>query len=38
MRLASLGLLAALALACCATNPVSIETKDAMLVLDKKPT
>ena len=38
MRLGYLGLLPALALACCATNPLSIETKDAMLVLDKKPT
>ncbi len=38
MRLAPLPLLVALVLAGCATNPVSIETKDAMLVLDKKPT
>jgi hypothetical protein len=38
MKFASHGLLAALALASCATNSVSIETKDAILVLDKKPT
>ena len=38
MRLASLALPAALAFAGCATNPVSIDTMDAVLLLDKKPT
>ena len=38
MRFVSLPLLAALALAGCATHPVSIDTMDAKLVLDKKPT
>jgi len=38
MRLATPVMLAALALASCATTPVSINTVDAVLVLDKKPT
>lgn len=38
MRRASLALLTALAFAGCATNPVSIDTMDAVLVLNKKPT
>lgn len=38
MRLMLPALLAAVALAGCATKPLSIETLDAVLVLDKKPT
>lgn len=38
MRLGVPACLTALVLAGCASNPVAIDTSDAVLVLDKKPT